>query len=195
MTKSINIIDDVLVKSECESIINWFEKYPHKTYDGVYGRYYDGRPSKYGENKPDPGQGYVAQHVSETVVFDRSVCGLKTDNEDLNKVIDLMCSKYAREGHICRYMTVNKMYPGAKIFPHLDGFFVSDEFEVRPEMTTVVVYLNNEYHGGQLYIPNVITYEPSIGSVISFSGGQYDHGVKEVETGLRYTIVMVFDEP
>jgi hypothetical protein len=51
-----------------------------------------------------------------------------------------------------------------------------------------VLYLNDNYDGGQIYYPNVgIEIKPSAGSlVVHPSNKKYSHGVKAVKNGIRY---------
>jgi hypothetical protein len=51
-----------------------------------------------------------------------------------------------------------------------------------------VLYLNDNYDGGQIYYPNVgIQIKPSAGSlVVHPSNKKYSHGVKVVKNGIRY---------
>jgi hypothetical protein len=74
-------------------------------------------------------------------------------------------------------------------------------------MYSTVVYLNDNYDGGEIYFPNQdVEIKPPAGSMVLFpSGGhEYFHGVKPVISGRRYTIAMwhtmhkdysPFDEP
>lgn len=53
-----------------------------------------------------------------------------------------------------------------------------------------IIYLNQDYTGGQLYFPNFnLTPELSIGTLAIFPGTlQYLHGVTPIKSGTRYTI-------
>lgn len=58
-----------------------------------------------------------------------------------------------------------------------------------------ILYLNEDYAGGELYFPNHdISIKPKAGGLYVFPGGFENlHGVKEVESGSRYTIVIFWD--
>lgn len=72
---------------------------------------------------------------------------------------------------------------------------------------STVLYLNDNYEGGEIYFPNQgVELKPKSGDMIIFpSGGhEYFHGVKPIISGKRYTIAMwhtmhrdyaPFDEP
>lgn len=53
-----------------------------------------------------------------------------------------------------------------------------------------VVYLNNNYSGGELYFPqHDIEFKPEVGTAYAFPGDRYFlHGVREITEGVRYTI-------
>jgi 2OG-Fe(II) oxygenase superfamily len=55
----------------------------------------------------------------------------------------------------------------------------------------VVLYLNEDFEGGELYFSNHnYTYKPTLGSVITFPCNDplYEHGVRPVTSGVRYTM-------
>ena len=56
-----------------------------------------------------------------------------------------------------------------------------------------VLYLNDNYSGGELYFPNQdFLYKPKAGDIVTFpSGGtEYSHSVKKITSGKRYTMAM-----
>lgn len=58
-----------------------------------------------------------------------------------------------------------------------------------------ILYLNNDYEGGELYFPeHGISIRPNSGSMYIFSGGVENiHGVTEITSGTRYSIVSFWD--
>lgn len=51
-----------------------------------------------------------------------------------------------------------------------------------------LIYLNDDYDGGELYIPSLdIEVKPEKGMLLTFAGGTLMHGVKKVTRGTRYT--------
>jgi hypothetical protein len=54
-----------------------------------------------------------------------------------------------------------------------------------------ILYLNNDYEGGDLYFPeHDISIHPNAGSMYLFSGGVENiHGVTEITSGVRYSVV------
>jgi len=179
-----------LTPEECIELINWFEQFPHKNYDGLTGSYWNGKPVKTYDSIHE----YTPkEHLSESIVYNVDCNTIDMGNDILNNVRDkINCSLDA--SYYNRYITFNKMYPGAEILPHIDGYFVNDVFEPRPAMKTMVVYLNSDFSGGQLTIDDNVSYSPLVGSKMVFNGGMSHHGVKKIESGIRYTIVLVYDK-
>jgi predicted 2-oxoglutarate/Fe(II)-dependent dioxygenase YbiX len=58
-----------------------------------------------------------------------------------------------------------------------------------------ILYLNNDYEGGDLFFPeHDISIHPNAGSMYIFSGGVENiHGVTEITSGTRYSIVSFWD--
>jgi predicted 2-oxoglutarate/Fe(II)-dependent dioxygenase YbiX len=52
-----------------------------------------------------------------------------------------------------------------------------------------VIYLNDDYEGGEIYFPDQgIDFKPNAGTVVFFpSNTMYIHGVREITKGIRYT--------
>lgn len=75
--------------------------------------------------------------------------------------------------------------PGTSGNPHIDAI----ELEPFIEYSSVI-YLNDEYEGGEIYFPKQdFIIKPEKYSAIFFPGNDYDyiHGVKEITAGKRYT--------
>ncbi len=53
-----------------------------------------------------------------------------------------------------------------------------------------VIYLNNDYDGGEIYFPqHNIELRPIAGNAVAFPGDEYYmHGVREITSGSRYTL-------
>jgi hypothetical protein len=75
--------------------------------------------------------------------------------------------------------------PGTSGNPHIDAI----ELEPFIEYSSVI-YLNDEYEGGEIYFPEKdFEVRPEKYSAIFFPGNDYEyiHGVKEITSGKRYT--------
>jgi len=73
-----------------------------------------------------------------------------------------------------------------------EGAFMKVHKDVEDESETVstVIYLNDEYEGGELYFPDLdFGIRPKKGMMITFPGNlYYTHGVAPVTSGTRYTL-------
>ena len=74
--------------------------------------------------------------------------------------------------------------------PHSD-YGGQNEFPWREYAS--LIYLNDDYDGGELYIPEwSITYRPKKGQLVAFPGGKVRHGVREITRGRRLTSICWF---
>ena len=55
-----------------------------------------------------------------------------------------------------------------------------------------IIYLNEDYTGGQTYFEDGTIIAPKTGRVLFFDGCYYKHGVKCIKEGTRYTIAAWF---
>jgi hypothetical protein len=100
---------------------------------------------------------------------------------------------------ICNTTGVGMVYPnclqlvrwleGNEQQPHAD-IGTRDEFKYRDFGS--ILYINDDYDGGELYFPNQgIEYKPKAKSFAFFPGNEeYWHGIKRINKGTRYTIAM-----
>jgi hypothetical protein len=81
--------------------------------------------------------------------------------------------------------------------PSIARWFVGNSQEPHADKTHYpdydigsVIYLNNEYEGGEIYFPqHNIELRPVAGNAIAFPGDEYYmHGVREIVSGFRYTL-------
>lgn len=80
--------------------------------------------------------------------------------------------------------------------PHSDN----SDFEGNPNAFEInkyvaILYLNDDYEGGTLYFPDHgIEFKPNAYSLVVFPGGVENvHGVNEITSGTRYTMVSFWD--
>jgi hypothetical protein len=80
--------------------------------------------------------------------------------------------------------------------PHSDN----SDFDGNPNAFEInkyvgILYLNEDYEGGLLYFPDhKIEIKPKLGQFIMFPGGHENiHGVTEITSGTRYTMVSFWD--
>lgn len=79
---------------------------------------------------------------------------------------------------------------------HADNCIISDDKieQVKPWTHTAVVFLNNNFTGGELVYPNQgCVFLPTVGTmIITPAGHEYIHEVKPVTSGERFTLVFRF---
>ena len=69
----------------------------------------------------------------------------------------------------------------------------SNHFEINKY--AAIIYLNDQYSGGEVFFPeHEMDVRPKAGSLVLFPGGKENiHGVREITSGLRYTIISFWD--
>ena len=75
-------------------------------------------------------------------------------------------------------MEIVKWPTGSKMALHRDE---GDKF-------SWIIYLNDDFEGGETVIDG-IKIQPKIGRLVLFSNGFYEHEVKEITKGTRYTLI------
>lgn len=121
-----------------------------------------------------------------------SVDFFKTIRKDLQDVTEEIF-KTRLKPNTCH---AQKWFPGGFASPHSDN---SDEhgnpnaFEINKYVS--ILYLNDDYEGGELYFPqHGIEIKPKAFSLMVFPGGVENiHGVREIISGIRYTMVAFWD--
>jgi hypothetical protein len=128
-------------------------------------------------------------------------------------------SRYGVENLIKEQYLINRWRIGREQAPHLD-YFLEDEMDHDYEMLAMhnipkdylksfegrfqtkhystLVYLNDDYIGGELWFPQYdnIAIKPEKGMLITFKGDEKTlHGVKPVTEGIRYTVSMFWTDP
>ena len=87
-----------------------------------------------------------------------------------------------------------RWFPGQFQMPHADKELHEGDNAGRPndfpwyDLATII-YLNDDYDGGELYFPNQnIQFKPKAGGAYFFPGDMnYIHGITKIESGIRYT--------
>tara|TARA_R100001082_G_scaffold99761_2_gene68626 strand:+ start:272 stop:763 length:492 start_codon:yes stop_codon:yes gene_type:complete len=82
---------------------------------------------------------------------------------------------------IVEYVQIVRWPVGSKQNPHYD---------TAQEHTTLasIIYLNNNFIGGETYFTDGITFTPKQGRLIIFDGQYYEHGVNDVSKNERYVV-------
>lgn len=104
---------------------------------------------------------------------------------------------YGLEGLGVRYVSINIIHrfsPGHLMDTHQDR---GPHYTNNDIMHGFVIYINDNYSGGEIYYPKKdIAIKPNARSLVIHPGTEeYTHGVKPVESGLRYTLTSFSRDP
>lgn len=84
--------------------------------------------------------------------------------------------------------SISRNAPGSSVARHRDTTTLSTR-----RLVTIILYLNDEYEGGQLMFPDMdIVYQPAKGDVAMFLSEHF-HSVSTITSGHRYCVI-VFGE-
>ena len=104
---------------------------------------------------------------------------------------------YGLENLGVRYVSINIIHrfsPGHSMEPHQDR---GPHYTNNDIMHGFVIYINDDYLGGEIYYPKKdISIKPKARSLVIHPGTEeYTHGVKEVQSGIRYTLTSFSRDP
>lgn len=87
-------------------------------------------------------------------------------------------------------LQIVRWFPGMEQPPHADDMTNTDIPGFDHRMFGSIIYLNDDYEGGQTYYPNYkISITPQAGKLAVHPGDpDHLHGVTKIEGGMRYTI-------
>jgi hypothetical protein len=157
---------------------SWDVTQTHYNEDGtvIYDSgYWDGRVATYPTiNKTSP----------ETVEMIQSI--VKRLKLEIDKFFDVDASPTSPA--LVRWL------PGNLQMPHADKELHEGDNAGKPNDfpwydIATIIYLNDDYEGGELYFPNQgIQFKPKRGAAYFFPGDMnYIHGITTIESGIRYT--------
>jgi len=105
----------------------------------------------------------------------------------------------------CKYLTrfvnntavnfwgINTFIEGAQIVKWPVGSnqpFHHDDTREKTTFTSVT-YLNDDFEGGETYFTSEdLMVKPKVGRTILFDGKKFEHGVKKITSGIRYTLAI-----
>lgn len=109
----------------------------------------------------------------------------KLDNERT-----MLCETYFNKKFKIDNLNMTIWKEGHEMHPHSD-YGARKEFPHREYAS--LIYLNDQYEGGELYIPELnFEMKPKKGQLVCFQGGKYMHGVKKILKGERLTSICWF---
>jgi hypothetical protein len=139
---------------------------------------------KYSDDFLEYGNGeqeFTVHTYNEIASRDKEVLHLM--QEYAHKVYDFVLENYEGpfQDFIDEKTHIAKFTAGRGMHEHFDSN--------RPNDIATLVYLNNDYVGGDIYFPKYnISYKPNPGDLLCFPDNpDYIHGVKVIDLGTRYT--------
>lgn len=180
----ISITEDFLTEEEARYLITVAESVDPSTWRTE------------GENSPE----------AENFDFwdDKNLFLHKLSNFDQNLILTLEDrahqiyeKTYGLENKGVRYVSINIIHrfkPGHLMEVHQDR---GPHYTNNDIMHGFVIYINDDYVGGEIYYPKKdISIKPKSRSLVIHPGTEeYTHGVKPVDSGLRYTLTSFSRDP
>jgi len=112
-----------------------------------------------------------------------------------NSMVDAV-SIFYETPFVAKTMFYSHMMPGAENKLHMDNHYISEDgsLKIREneyEDRAALLYLNEDYTGGELFFPlQDWEYKPKPGTLVFFEGDYtIPHGVKKVESGSRINMI------
>ena len=116
-------------------------------------------------------------------------------NNIVNKIIETI-SNFYKINYTLKTLNYTVMGPGTSNRIHADNKYVSESGEIKDrtsetEDRSVLLYLNDNYTGGEIYFPKLnFEIKPKPGTLIFFEGNEDTlHGVKEIQDGSRINLI------
>jgi len=179
----IIVINNFLSKDEIQSIFNYIEKEKqmHKP-EGISSEYFNNRLIQL------PTEQNIETISEKEDTKDIAKIYLLNKNNIVNKINNIL--KAISEENLYLTGIENLIYSADKGMPiHFDD---SPENLETNTHYGLVLYLNDDYDGGELYYPKLeIEYKPKCGDLVIHPGTEeYTHGVRDIYNGTRYAITI-----
>lgn len=168
---------DFLSKKECEELINYFNSSEDEWKVTCF---------------------YASYVMDPNASFDNKTSELKTPEyfNDLKLKLKNIAEDVSPKKLRNLSLSAHKWTPGAFAAHHSDNTELDGTPNAWQDNKFVtIIYLNDDYEGGNLlFNAHRISISPSAGTVIAFDPGFTNlHGVSEITSGIRYTILSSFD--
>jgi len=116
--------------------------------------------------------------------------------------IRLVAQVYKTQGKIVypEMIGINEWVIGGYQDPHLDTYSTQSEhlpnFDPNEKQRewTCILYLNDNFSGGETYVPNGETFVPETGAGLLFQGIYIEHGVNKIRRNQRHTLSFWFSD-
>jgi hypothetical protein len=189
----LNIYENAVSKEKCNSYINTLEsklngqtRYSWKEATVTNSA----KPIKSARDCSD----FKYKHTDLGPVNDENI-ELIEMHQDLYNIVKSCVDDYAN------YWGINVVYYEAFNFVKYNG--PGQQFKIHADhgpayntTVSVVVYLNDDYEGGELYFPRLdkLVYKPKIGDIAIFPSNYiYEHASRDMINGIKYSVVIMTD--
>jgi len=161
--KDILVIDNFLSEQDCDDLVRLYKNTPAYEHD-------DNNDIWRGRSRwPD-----YTEHQKNKLISERKS----------------FCEEYFNEKFEIDNLHLMVWNVGHKMRPHSD-YGAENEFPHREFAS--IIYLNDNYEGGNLVIPELkFVNRPKKGQLVTFRGGKLFHGVTTITKGTRYTSICWF---
>ena len=173
----IGYYKNVVPDSLCKSIMNYDYKF---------------QPSTYANHKGKTTNSDERVQMDEYWVRRGNVDD--ADYEDIKKSFERVIKKYSKEFPLfsVQHTTdfrINRYSVGGFMSNHVDNIHHSHGQQYGYPQVSALLYLNNDYEGGEFYVAGKM-FEPERGSAIIFpSNFMFPHEAKAVTKGTRWSVV------
>ncbi|MEY9772085.1 Rps23 Pro-64 3,4-dihydroxylase Tpa1-like proline 4-hydroxylase [Sinorhizobium fredii] len=129
-------------------------------------------------------QSRIDKEMRDVEVLNLETVDLENPLHSVKGLLNLTNSELECEAKRISRSMVSRYTNGSHIKPHKDtGIYTTSR------IATLVLYLNDEFEGGELYFPDIsLQHTPRTGELICFYS-EYRHGVRPVTAGVRYCVV------
>jgi hypothetical protein len=187
IANGIFIVENFISKSSANFLIKSIGSHLIKT------------PNKYVLCGPSGENSTPLEQVGEYGDSEEYNIGIDIFNSLLFTINELISEQFNSQ-HKVKSSFLGCMMPGSANKLHMDNRLVNDNGDIVLRENyefdkSGLLYLNDEYTGGELYFPKQdISIKPKTGSLIFFEGDENrPHEVKEIKTGYRYNMVTFYE--
>jgi hypothetical protein len=189
----LNIYENAILKEKCNSYINLLEsklngqtryKWNEATVTNSV------KPIKSARNCSD----FKYKHTDLGPSNDENA-ELITMHQEIYNILKPCVDDYAN------YWGINVVYYEAFNFVKYEG--PGQQFKIHADhgpayntTVSVVIYLNDDYEGGELYFPRLdkLVYKPKVGDIAIFPSNYiYEHASRDMIEGTKYSVVIMTD--
>jgi hypothetical protein len=164
-----------LAPSQCDLLVEHFERYKHHTKKSADGRpFFDDRVLWFDHIPQEGRAGKAIMQRARGQMVDIIKRFYKEPSDLFSDTIQLV-----------------KWMPGQPMQVHADNVYLEDVVHPTPHRDfAAIVYLNDDFPGGYIYFEELkFVVRPRKGLLLAFPGGiRYRHGVTATASGLRYTM-------